>query len=190
MAAIARAAERRISTVREFNRFYTQKIGVLRDGLLDSDYTLTEVRVLYEIANRTRPLAADLVRDLSLDAGYLSRILTAFARRGWLKRERSGEAAERGLEAANQSFSEANKGFQALAAQMTDYSKRAFDDAIQTWEQLIGVRSVEKALDIQSQYAKRVYENHMAELSKLAEMYTAMMRDASKPIRETSKSVR
>ena len=95
MSAIARAAERRISTVREFNRFYTQKIGVLRDGLLDSKYTLTEVRVLYEIANRARPLATDLVRDLSLDAGYLSRILATFARRGWLKRERSGEDARK-----------------------------------------------------------------------------------------------
>ena len=96
------------------------------------------------------------------------------------------KAAERGLEAANQSFSEANKGFQALAAEMTDYSKKAFDDAMRTWEELIGVRSVEKAVEIQSQYAKRVYENHMAELSKLAEMYTAMIRDASKPIRETT----
>ncbi len=48
----ARAADRHISAIREFNRFYTQKIGVLRDGLLDSDYTLAEVRVLYEIAHR------------------------------------------------------------------------------------------------------------------------------------------
>lgn len=98
--------------------------------------------------------------------------------------------AERGLEAASQSFSEANKGFQSLAAEMTDYSKRAFDDAMRTWEQLIGVRSLEKALDIQSKYATRVYENHMAELSKLAQMYTTMMRDASKPIQGTSREVR
>ena len=99
-------------------------------------------------------------------------------------------AAQRGLEAAGQSFSEANRGFQALAAEMTDYTKRAFDDAIKTWEQLIGVRSVEKALEIQAQYAKRVYDNHVAELSKLAEMYTATIRDASKPIRETPREVR
>ena len=99
-------------------------------------------------------------------------------------------AAQRGLEAASQSFSEANRGFQALAAEMTDYSKRAFDDAMRTWEQLIGVRSMEKALEIQAQYAKRVYDNHVAELSKLAEMYTAMIRDASKPIRETPREVR
>lgn len=90
-----RAAAQHISAVREFNRFYTQKIGVLGGGLLDSDCTLTEVRVLYEIAHRERPLASDLVRDLALDAGYLSRILAKFARRGWLKRERSGEDARK-----------------------------------------------------------------------------------------------
>jgi DNA-binding MarR family transcriptional regulator/N-acetylglutamate synthase-like GNAT family acetyltransferase len=91
----ARAADPHISAIREFNRFYTQKIGVLGAGLLDSNYTLTEVRVLYEIAHRQRPLASDLVRDLALDAGYLSRILAKFARRGWLKRERSGEDARK-----------------------------------------------------------------------------------------------
>jgi DNA-binding MarR family transcriptional regulator/N-acetylglutamate synthase-like GNAT family acetyltransferase len=91
----ARTADQHISAVREFNRFYTQKIGVLRGGLLDSDCTLTEVRVLYEVAHRQRPLASDLVRDLTLDAGYLSRILAKFVRRGWLKRERSGEDARK-----------------------------------------------------------------------------------------------
>ena len=91
----SRSADPHVSAVREFNRFYTQRIGVLRGGLLDSDYTLTEVRVLYEIAHRQRPLASDLVRDLALDAGYLSRILAKFARRGWLKRERSGDDARK-----------------------------------------------------------------------------------------------
>ena len=91
----SRPAAAHVDAVREFNRFYTQKIGVLRAGLLDTDYTLTEVRVLYEIAHRERPLASDLVRDLALDAGYLSRILAKFARRGWLKRERSGDDARK-----------------------------------------------------------------------------------------------
>ena len=95
-----------------------------------------------------------------------------------------------GFEAASRSFSEANKGFQTLAAEMMEYSKAAFDDAIRTWEQLIGVRSLEQAMQIQSNYAKRVYENHMAELSKLGEMCMGMMRDASKPVEDATRRSR
>jgi hypothetical protein len=97
------------------------------------------------------------------------------------------EGVQSGFEAASKSFSEANRGFQVLAAEMMSYSKTAFDDAMRTWEQLIGVKSLEQAVEIQSQYAKRVYENHMAELSKLGEMCVGTARDASKPIQETSK---
>jgi hypothetical protein len=82
------------------------------------------------------------------------------------------------------------KGFQALAAEMMNYSKAAFDDAIRTWEQLIGVKSLEQAIQIQSDYAKRVYENHMAELSKLGEMTVGMVRDAPKQVEETSRKFR
>ena len=99
-------------------------------------------------------------------------------------------AAKSGFEAASRSFSEANKGFQTLAAEMMEYSKAAFDDAIRTWEQLIGVRSLEQAMQIQSDYAKRVYENHMAELKKLGEMTVGMMRDASKPVEDASRRSR
>ena len=98
--------------------------------------------------------------------------------------------AASGFEAAGRSFSEANKGFQALAAEMMNYSKAAFDDAIRTWEQLMGVRSLEQAIQIQSDYAKRVYDNHMAELSKLGEMGAGMVRDASKPIQQASRKFR
>jgi phasin family protein len=100
------------------------------------------------------------------------------------------EAAATGLEAASRSFTEANKGFQALAAEMMEYSKAAFDDAVRTWEQLIGVKSLEQAIQIQSDYAKRVYENHMAELKKLGEMSVGMVRDASKPVEDASRRSR
>jgi phasin family protein len=99
-------------------------------------------------------------------------------------------AAETGFEAASRSFTEANQGFQAIAAEMMQYSKAAFDDATHTWKQLIGVRSLEQAVQIQSDYAKRVYENHLAEMSKLGEMYAGMVRDASKPVEEASRRFR
>jgi hypothetical protein len=100
------------------------------------------------------------------------------------------KAAESGFEAASRSFGEANKGFQALAAEMMEYSKAAFDDAIRTWEQLIGVRSLEQAIQIQSDYAKRVYENHMAELKRVGEMCVGMVRDASKSVEDASRKFR
>ena len=97
------------------------------------------------------------------------------------------KVAETGSEAASRSFGEANRGFQALAAEMMNYSKATFDDAVRTWEQLIGVKSLEQAIQIQSDYAKRVYDNHMAELSKLGEMCMSMVRDTSKPVEQASK---
>ncbi len=78
-----------IDLVRKFNRFFTRKIGVLREGLLHSAYSLTEVRILFEIANSDALTAAILGRELGLDAGYLSRILSRFEDQGFTERVRS-----------------------------------------------------------------------------------------------------
>ena len=82
------------------------------------------------------------------------------------------------------SYGELNKGFQAITARMTGYSKRAFEDATRTFEQLVGVKSLEQAIEIQSQYAKRSYDNWVAEASKLSEMCAEMARDSYRPVEQ------
>jgi len=83
----------RIEAVRRFNRFYTRRIGVLHEGLLKSRYTLTESRLLWELAHRDDLTATQLARELDLDPGYLSRLLRGFQERGLIRRERSTEDA-------------------------------------------------------------------------------------------------
>jgi len=87
-----------------------------------------------------------------------------------------------GFDAAVRSFGEVNKGFQAIAAEVTDYSKKAFEDSTRAFEQLIGAKSIEQAVEIQSQYAKKAYDAYVAEVSKLGEMYVGLAKDAYKPV--------
>lgn len=82
-----------IAALRRFNRFHTRFVGALGSSLHGSGFTLTEARVLYELAQRDGWLAGDLARELGLDPAYLSRILKRFAAAGWLQRERSAADA-------------------------------------------------------------------------------------------------
>ncbi len=82
-------AEGNIELVRSFNRFYTKRIGLLREGLLNTPFSLTQARVLFEIGRQPGTRSASLVTELGLDPGYLSRLLKSFERRRLVKRAKS-----------------------------------------------------------------------------------------------------
>ena len=148
-AASVPVSEQRIAAVRRFTRFYTRQIGVLREGLHASPFSLTQARVLYELANRSAPTAADIARDLGLDAGYLSRILRGFAQRGLLARTRSqNDGRESHLTltpAGREAFAPLDRGsHDEIAAMIGPLSERAqarLVEAMATVEQLLGTRS-------------------------------------------------
>jgi hypothetical protein len=104
--------------------------------------------------------------------------------------ERFGDQVQRagknGFDAAVSSFAEANKGLQAIAAEITAYSKKTFEDGTRAFEQLLGAKSLGQVIEIQSQYARMVYEAHVAELSKLGEMYAGLTRNAYKPVEQAA----
>jgi DNA-binding MarR family transcriptional regulator/GNAT superfamily N-acetyltransferase len=81
--------EERARAIRSFNRFYTRQIGLLHEHLLDSEFSLTEVRILYELAHRTDLTISDLCRELGLNAGYLSRVISGFEKKGLVGKSRS-----------------------------------------------------------------------------------------------------
>jgi len=89
--------EARIAAVRRFSRFYTRQLGLLRENLVDTRFSLTESRVLYELAHRETVTASELAADLNLDHGYLSRILRRFGEDGILKKVRAPDDARQSV---------------------------------------------------------------------------------------------
>jgi DNA-binding MarR family transcriptional regulator len=134
-----------IDAVRRFNRFYTRRIGVLDEGHLQSAYSLAEVRVLYELAHRDNTTAAELCKELGLDAGYVSRILRRFKRDGLLKRRRAENDKRQtclSLTARGRgTFAPLNQGARqqvdALLAPLSDGERRALINAMQKIETLL-----------------------------------------------------
>ena len=94
---------------------------------------------------------------------------------------------QKGFDAAVHSYGELNKALQALATRLTENAKKTFEDTTRTFEQLVGAKSIEQVIEIQSQYAKRTYDNFVAEASKLGEWYVALVQDASKPFEQAAK---
>jgi DNA-binding MarR family transcriptional regulator/GNAT superfamily N-acetyltransferase len=144
---------RRIDTVRRFNRFYTRRIGVLREDLLGSPYSLAEARLIYELAHRDRPTAAELGRDLALDAGYLSRLLRGLERSGVLTRTRSASDSRRnhlaltgkGRRAFAALNARSNSEVAALLEHLPDPAQWGLVSALETVEKVLGVRPAPSA---------------------------------------------
>ena len=86
------------------------------------------------------------------------------------------------FDAAVRSMGEVNKGLQAIVAEVTDYSKKAVEESTRAFEQMMGAKSLEQAIEIQSQYTKKAYDTYMAEMSKLGEMYVGLAKNAYKPV--------
>jgi DNA-binding MarR family transcriptional regulator/GNAT superfamily N-acetyltransferase len=93
MSTPSSALPARIDALRAFNRFYTRRIGVLHEGWAQSEFSLTETRLLWEIAHAGHTTASTLARALDLDAGYLSRLLRGLRERGLIRSERSEDDA-------------------------------------------------------------------------------------------------
>src|SRR5437016_7675152 len=89
MTALAREFETRIAAVRRFSRFYTRQLGLLQESLVHTPFSLSEARVLYELAHREKTTASQLAAELDLDHGYLSRILRRFGESGLLAKKRA-----------------------------------------------------------------------------------------------------
>jgi DNA-binding MarR family transcriptional regulator/predicted GNAT family acetyltransferase len=86
-----------VAAVRRFSRFYTRQLGLLDEGLLKSDFSLTEARVLYELAGQPGQTATGLTRELGIDPGYLSRLLKTFEQRGFITRSAAPDDARQAL---------------------------------------------------------------------------------------------
>jgi DNA-binding MarR family transcriptional regulator/N-acetylglutamate synthase-like GNAT family acetyltransferase len=147
------AQEHQIAAVRRFNRFYTRSIGVLREGFLESPFSLTEGRVLYELAQRERPSASDVAQELGLDAGYLSRILRGFQRRGLLERrpaQHDGRRSllaltRRGRDAFQLLNSRSSDEVRALLGRLAATDQRRLLGAMATIEALLSPRAEPRA---------------------------------------------
>ncbi|MBM3527184.1 MAG: bifunctional helix-turn-helix transcriptional regulator/GNAT family N-acetyltransferase [Alphaproteobacteria bacterium] len=135
----------RVAAVRRFNRFYTQRIGVLEDGYAGSRFSLTEARVLYELRRSERSTATAIGRELGLDAGYLSRMLRRFRKSGLIRKETSPQDARqsflsltiRGRKAFAPLEAESNRRVGAMLARLPAARQARLVSTLRTAEALL-----------------------------------------------------
>ncbi|MBE9191681.1 MarR family transcriptional regulator [Gloeocapsopsis crepidinum LEGE 06123] len=141
-----------IEAVRRFNRFYTQQIGVLHEGILKSPFSLTEARVIYELAHCEKPTATEIANKLDLDAGYLSRILREFKKRGLIDKQPSETDGRQTIlcltEQGQNSFTMLNAcsydEIGAILDKLSTVDQSRLIKAMQVIEELLGTRSEQK----------------------------------------------
>jgi DNA-binding MarR family transcriptional regulator/N-acetylglutamate synthase-like GNAT family acetyltransferase len=136
--------EQRADAVRRFNRFYTRRIGALGNAHLGSEFSLTDMRVLYELAHRDRPTASEIGEALGLDRGYLSRTLRHFRKRGWIDAAHGEDRRRRHLTltaAGKKAFAPLERGARADIVTMLE----PLDDEQQT-RVLEAMRTIREAL--------------------------------------------
>lgn len=140
--------------VRAFNRFYTNVVGALREGLLRTPFSLTEARVIFELAQRDATEVADLRRTIDVDAGYLSRILGRFEADGLVKKQRSSSDGRRqvirltpqGRTAFEMLDRRSAEEVEALLSRLTDEEQHRLIDAMKTIEDILGEPSRSRAI--------------------------------------------
>lgn len=140
--------EHRVAAVRRFNRFYTKQIGVLQEHLLKSPFSLTEARIVYELAHRGQTTATELCQELGLDAGYVSRLVRAFQRRGLVRRRRSDtdgrqtllSLTDRGQDAFADLNGASHHEIEAMLAGLAPEGQTRLLEALHAIEDVLGAR--------------------------------------------------
>src|SRR3984957_17170466 len=140
-----------VEAMRRFSRFYTRKIGLLQEEFLGTDFSLTEGRVLYELAHRGDSTAAAVAAALALDAGYLSRILSAFEKKKLITKTASPTDRRQSILALTAAGRKAFAPLEARSSEqvgkmisaLPESKKRRLVDAMQTVESLLGTDGVE-----------------------------------------------
>ncbi|ARO30029.1 MULTISPECIES: phasin family protein [unclassified Rhizobium] len=95
--------------------------------------------------------------------------------------DEANKKSKEAVDTALRTYSETTRGFQAIAAEAAEYSKKSFQDAVTHFETLAGVRSFEAAFELQTGYVKSAYESFVSETTKLGEMYADLAKSAYKP---------